>query len=62
VPSQLQIERTALVEQLKQLEIIGQKFRPGSPKTRHNKLDQANVSRKIAELDRQIEALAASQA
>jgi hypothetical protein len=47
---------------LKQLEIIGQKFRPGSPKTRHNKLDQANVSRKIAELDRQIEALAASQA
>ncbi len=60
--SMLLRERVALQEQLKALDIQGQKFLPGSPKTQRNQLEQAEVRRKLAALDRRIEALSVSPA
>ena len=57
---ELQSERAALVEQLRQLEIQGQKFRQGSPKMRRNQLARIEISRKIAALDRQSDPLPVS--
>lgn len=50
-------ERTMLLKRLKALEIEGRKFRPGSPKTQRNQMEKAEVNRRIAALDRRIEAL-----
>jgi hypothetical protein len=57
---QLQSERAALAERLRQLEIQAQKFRQGSPKMRRNQLARVEISQKIAALDRQSDPLTVS--
>lgn len=56
----LQTERAKLVAELKALEIRGQKFLPGSPKTAANLAARADVERQIAALDRRIAGVPAS--
>jgi hypothetical protein len=57
----LQVERAALLKQLRELEIKAQKFRPGSRKTHRNQLARIEISRKIAALDECITALSAAE-
>lgn len=52
----LQVERAALLKQLRELEIKAQKFRPGSQKTHRNQLARIEITRKIAALDERIAA------
>lgn len=53
-------ERARLLAELKALELKGQKFLPGSPKTKANLEARADVERQIAAIDRRIAAVPAS--
>jgi len=55
-------ERTTLLKKLKSLELEGRKFLSGSPKTQRNQMERAEVNRRIAALDRRIDAMGASLA